>query len=290
MKKITLLFILLSNFALFAQQYEIQIRLVDAEVGYPTGDPIGDDYDSVSNDPGLNAIFQTYNATHYYPNGSGVPDWNDRTHHVTCNGCDINGFEQALDNYPSVIERTDQTPPGTLSNGIYSVLVDVENGYNTGNTTSGGIVITNNNVLNAIFVDYTVLYYEQAFPDSQNPDLLKVFELGCDCQVSELMPILNAETDIIDHTTQLSYAILNTMDSEKQVFAFYPNPVGDRMTINSSEKIISYEIINPLGQSIYTGNSEISINNLLPSLAQGTYLLKVDTDSGKTQTLRFIKK
>lgn len=289
MKKITLIFILFYNLTLFGQEYEIQIRLVDGEIGYPIG---GNYYEPISNDAGLNNIFDTYGATAYIssPGSNGVPEWSDRTHHVQCNGCDINQFEQALDNYNAVVERADQTEPGTQSNGLFILLLDLDNGNTTGNTTPEGIVITNNNVLNSIFVDYTVLHFEQAYPSSQNPDVLRAFFLGCDCMAVDLKPILEAETGIIEAAEQMDYVVLDIADVESLDFQFYPNPVEDNIVINSSEKIGSYEIINLFGQSIFKGASSESINEYLPSISVGTYLLKVMTDSGKQQTLRFIKK
>lgn len=289
MKKITFLLILFCNIAVFAQEYQIQLRLVDAEVGYPTGDPL-DDHPAISNDSGLNTIFDTYGADHYFPGTNPIPDWEDRTHFVICFGCDINQLEQALDNYPSVIEHTVQNEPGYIANALYVQLVNLENGNNTGNTDPQGIVITNNATLNTIFVDYTVLYFEQAFPSSQNPELLKVFQLGCDCAAIDLKPVLDAETAIIDGTERQGYAILGTEDLQKIYFGIYPNPVGDNLVIDSSEKIQSYEIIGILGQSIFKGASEENVNEILPSLVAGNYFLKIVTDSGKTQTLRFVKK
>lgn len=278
---------------MLAQQgYQIQLRLVDANVGYPIGDPLGNGYDAVSNDPGLNAIFDTYGADAYYP-GYGmveIPIWEGRIHFVTCNSCDINALEQALDNYPSVIEHTVQNEIGYIANALYVELVDLSNGNNTGNTTPEGIIITNNSTLNSIFIDNTVLYFEQAFPSSQNPVLLKVFNLVCDCSAIDLQPILQAETDIIENTERLGYVILGVEDVQKIDFKIYPNPVEDTLMIDSSEKINSYEIIGMLGQSLFKGIYEENINSVVPSLKTGTYILKLVTDSGKTQMLRFVKK
>lgn len=289
MKKITLLIILFGSIAAFSQEYQIQLRLVDAEVGYPTGDPL-DNYPAISNDNGLNAILNTYGADHYYPGYNPVPDWEFRTHFVTCVGCDINQLEQALDNYSSVIEHTVQNEPGLIANSLYVKLVDLNNGNNTGNTTPEGIVITNNAVLNAIFVDYTVLYFEQAFPNFQDPELRKIFQLGCDCSAADLKPILDAETTIIEYTERQGYAILGTEDLKDMDFKIYPNPVGDKVVIDSSEKITSYEIYNTLGQSIFKATSEENLNAFLPSLSSGMYLFNLVTESGKRQNLRFLKK
>lgn len=152
MKINILLLLLFASFGTLAQEYQIQLRLVDANVGYPTGDP-WNNQPAVSNDSGLNAIFDTYGADNYYWGTNPVPEWEGRTHFVTCYGCDINQLEQALDNYSSVIEHTVQNEPGYIANALYVKLVSLENGYNTGNTTPEGIVMTNNTTINSIFID-----------------------------------------------------------------------------------------------------------------------------------------
>lgn len=106
----------------------------------------------------------------------------------------------------------------------------------------------------------------------------------------DLQPILEAETEVVENTERQGYAILGIEDLESPNFQFYPNPVEDNIVINSSEKIRSYEIITAIGQSVFKGNSSDNINQYLPSLPTGTYLLRVMTDSGKQQTFRFIKK
>ncbi|AFL82032.1 hypothetical protein Aeqsu_2577 [Aequorivita sublithincola DSM 14238] len=285
MKKITLFVLLFANFALFAQKYQIQLRLVDGNIGYPTGNS-----NAPSNDPSLNAIFGTYGITGYLGGTNPVPDWEFRTHFVLCTGCDINALKQALDNYSTVVENTVQNEPGYIANALYVKLIDLDNGYNTGDVTPEGIVITNNSVLNTIFVDHTVLYFEPAFPGIQNPELKKVFQLGCDCMAVDLGPVLEAEPEIIEDTERQGYAVLAVADSEKLDFQFYPNPVENAIIIDSSERITSFEIINPLGQSIFKGNSNANINSFLPSLSIGNYLLKVATVSGKIQIVRFMKK
>jgi len=106
----------------------------------------------------------------------------------------------------------------------------------------------------------------------------------------DLRPVLEAETGIIEGAEQMSYAVLDIADVESLDFQFYPNPVEDNIVINSSEKIGSFEIITTIGQSVFKGNSLDKINQYLPSLPTGSYLLRVMTDSGKEQTIRFIKK
>ena len=124
--------------------------MVDENIGYPTGDPIPG-YDAVSSDPGLNDIFEAYQATAYYPGYNYIPQWDNRTHFILCDGCDINAFEQALIDYSSVVENTIQCQPYTM-NALYVKLITLNNGTNTGNTTPDGVVITDNDDLNRIYI------------------------------------------------------------------------------------------------------------------------------------------
>ena len=164
MKKLVFFAIMLVQFVVMAQVYQLEIRLVDANVGYPTGD-WSNGYPATSNDSGLNTIFTTYNATGYIPGGGQtyIPQYIDRTHFVKCDGCDINAFEQDLVNYSAVVENINHCEVDTV-NALYTVLVNLNNGTNTGMTTPDGIVITNNAALNLIFEDFKVMYYEIAFP------------------------------------------------------------------------------------------------------------------------------
>ncbi len=283
MAKFTFLLLFCCSFTVFSQEYQIQLRLVDSQVGYPTGDPIDDDYSAVSNDEGLNAIFQNYSATHYYPGDDFIPEWQNRTHFVLCDGCDINQFEQDLLNYDAVIAGTFQSEPYLMANNLYVKLLDANNGNPTGDTTSEGNVITTNAAMNTLFETHNVVYFENSYAETY-------YHLGCNCIATDLYNELNSLADVIENVDFAGYVVLNTPSYEALDFKLYPNPVGDNISINSSEKINSYEIISPLGQSLIKGNSEAGINEYLPSLSTGTYFLKVNTDAGKTQILRFIKK
>jgi hypothetical protein len=287
MKKIIFFIVLMSGLLSFGQEYQIEIRLVDENIGYPTGDPIPG-YDAVSNDSGLNDIFETYQATAYYPGYNYIPQWDNRTHFILCDGCDINAFEQALTDYSSVVENTIQCEPYRM-NALYVKLITLNNGTNTGTTTPDGVVITDNAELNVIFEDFGVLYYEQSFPSI--PSLERVFTTACDCNASELKLILELETDTIELVDgPLGYAILDVEENQKLDFSFYPNPFDDTIIINSSEDIASFELVNMLGQSMFKVATEEQLNFHTSSVSQGNYFLRVITTSGATDTFRLVKK
>ena len=291
MKKLVLFIVLMSSLISFGQEYQIEIRLVDEAIGYPTGDPIPG-YDAVSNDDGLNDIFQAYQATAYYPayGQTYIPQWENRTHFVLCDGCDINAFEQALIDYSTVVENTIQCQPYTV-NALYVELITLNNGTNTGNTTPDGVVITDNDDLNGIFEDFDVLYYEPGFPSSTDPNLQRTYVAACDCDASQLKPVLELETETIDNVFgPLNYVVLDIEDTKKLDFSFYPNPVDDTIVINSSEDIASFELVNILGQSIFKVASEEELNLHIYSLTAGNYFLRVITNTGATDTFRLLKK
>lgn len=65
----------------------------------------------------------------------------------------------------------------------------------------------------------------------------------------------------------------------------YPNPVQNELNIAVDHTITNVEIINTIGQVVYSGN-ESNIN--VESLKAGTYLVRVQTTNG-TAVSRFIK-
>lgn len=68
--------------------------------------------------------------------------------------------------------------------------------------------------------------------------------------------------------------------------ALYPNPNKGSFTVKSDKALIAdIEVLNGLGQKVYAtkvaNKKEIDIS--LPSLANGVYLIKIDTDAGMAQ-------
>ena len=76
--------------------------------------------------------------------------------------------------------------------------------------------------------------------------------------------------------------LLNTKNIQDSV-NIYPNPTESIINIESSEIINSIELLNPLGKvllekEVNTYNYQINLN----PLPQGTYFIKVITNSGQT--------
>ena len=60
----------------------------------------------------------------------------------------------------------------------------------------------------------------------------------------------------------------------------YPNPARNEFSIKSSEAIENIEILNMMGQVLYTNNSNFDLVQI--SLPAGVYLVKIQTVDGKT--------
>ena len=83
-----------------------------------------------------------------------------------------------------------------------------------------------------------------------------------------------------------------SFDLKNQITA-YPNPTNGILNINSENSLIKEaSVFDLLGRKVY--NSKFSaLNNVsldLKSLQTGAYVLKVTTDSGKTETVKIMKK
>ena len=72
------------------------------------------------------------------------------------------------------------------------------------------------------------------------------------------------------------------------VLGIYPNPVDDKLYLNTTENVKEVSIYNILGVIVYQDNdfsdSSIDVNNL----SEGVYIIRVTTDNGRV-TKRFIK-
>jgi PKD repeat protein len=72
-------------------------------------------------------------------------------------------------------------------------------------------------------------------------------------------------------------------------FSLYPNPANEAIYFTGASSRYNYVIMNIVGSTVKSGistNSSIEVG----SLAQGTYIIQLTDDNGKTGTKRFIKK
>src|SRR5690554_1879256 len=78
---------------------------------------------------------------------------------------------------------------------------------------------------------------------------------------------------------------------EKQTLKLYPNPTSGLVHIEATQELQSYEVYNLLGQRLLSGNVNVNgnININLQELSQGTYIVKVRTQSGEVMTSKVVK-
>ncbi len=94
-------------------------------------------------------------------------------------------------------------------------------------------------------------------------------------------PFLQKETNSIISVTVIPQGTLGINTNEKPQIKIYPNPTSNNLTIetNSNTKQ-NIEIVNLLGQSLYTSY----INNIttidVSAFAKGVYIIKLNTDMG----------
>lgn len=73
-------------------------------------------------------------------------------------------------------------------------------------------------------------------------------------------------------------------------FRLYPNPANEQITVELSDVSSTYqlEIFDVLGKKVYASEIQKTGNIDVSALAQGTYLLKLNSEN-KTNVVRFVK-
>lgn len=90
-----------------------------------------------------------------------------------------------------------------------------------------------------------------------------------------------------DYTINVNTEIAATDGFAKNTMSIYPNPTGGIVNIQAHEKIEVAEVFNSLGQQVFkSNNSQLNLSQL----QNGIYLLRVQTNGGKSQTFKVIKK
>ena len=85
---------------------------------------------------------------------------------------------------------------------------------------------------------------------------------------------INAEVSVADHTTS--------------TFSIYPNPATTVLNVNA-EGYNTLEIVNLLGQTVYTANATSNMQINVSNLNNGVYFVRMNGENG-TATQKFIKK
>jgi len=182
------------------------------------------------------------------------------------------------------------TPPwNTGGNGFKKVLFDSSIFINSNKFYA---VITSREVNSPPFYFSTNILEFTLFPDSctttENPKwfMNNKWDEIIDPNIHE-PPAAITIFPILDTLTYQGINELSNVNSDVDI-SIYPNPAENEITFSSSVEIKKIEILNLLGQIIYTKdmkstNTKINISNL----AKGNYIAKIYTDNG-VATKKFI--
>lgn len=84
---------------------------------------------------------------------------------------------------------------------------------------------------------------------------------------------------------------LGTEEFVTNTIKLYPNPVINLVTISSTEIMTKIEVVNMLGQLVFSDKiNEIETNVDMSRYASGTYLIRVSAGNDKVKTFKVIKK
>ena len=98
----------------------------------------------------------------------------------------------------------------------------------------------------------------------------------CESELSEPLSF------VVEPTTSIK-------ENYNDKFAVYPNPVNDRLFIDTDEAIDEVSVYNILGVSVYSTKSLTGNGISVADLTKGIYFVKIKTDKGEA-VKRFIKK
>lgn len=292
MRKITTLsFLLFSIASLHCQIHEIHLLLRDSNVGASSYE-WPDTFSNVSNDDGLNQIFQNHNVVVYLDPYSFQSEELQGIHNiVTCDGCDPQLLVQELNAYSEVVRFAVNSSEDIYVPKSLSVrLVDSNIGIYS--NTENDVVITNDSGLNQLFLDFSVnLYVAPNGGVTPGGGVVNdYYELICDCDVEALRAELIQYSSVISQANRLDWTILlNTDEFKNNSLKIYPNPFKTKVNFESSVQLTSIELFDILGKRIYNSSDVSSFENYSETLKSGVYILKLVDQNKNTLTKKLIK-
>lgn len=289
MKKL-LLFLLVFNFG-FSQDSDVEIRLVNANVGTPLTMNYGTlNVSYTSNDQGLNNILNAYGATQYILKSGGHPYQPYQGRIVSIPGVFPAQFLIDLQAYSSVIESARISNTHSFSDALLTTILNDGIGIPTG--TIGNIVQTNDSGLNQIFQDYNVFYFAKMCPNCSTAELLRVYDIVCNCNNNLLKIALDNYSAII--ATSSTYitpaAYLGSKQFDKYKTSISPNPFTTNFNIQTEEVIFNYSLIDISGKQLINTTSKNELDNLSSQLNSGVYFLYIQFENGQKENYKLIKK
>jgi hypothetical protein len=105
------------------------------------------------------------------------------------------------------------------------------------------------------------------------------------CPGSYTVQVTDANGCIATTTTTI-YFITSVLDANNNAFSAFPNPFMDKITIENQKGTESFELINAIGQIVWSGKN-IEQHNF-SDLTKGVYMMRV-LDGNSTQIFKLIK-
>jgi hypothetical protein len=286
MKKILLL-LLISNLIL-AQQPDVEIRLVNANVGTSIiyNQNQVNEY-TASNDAGINTILNSYGVRSYIIKG-GHPYQPYSGRIISIAGVFPQQFVNDLSAYTSVIESARISDKSYFSDALNLKLVNLNIGTPIG--YNGNIVVTNNTSLNQIFQNNNVFYFAQLYPTSTSNVNLRSYTAVCNCNANSLKADLNNLISVIESTDNVGAAYLSNNQFEKSKTTISPNPFLNIFSIETEEVISKYIIFDSTGKQIVSTSNKYELDNQVSKLQTGFYILNLNFENGKASNYKLVKK
>jgi hypothetical protein len=287
MKRLVL-FLLFSSLGF--SQPSIDIRLVNSNVGMPLynwslGYPTAM---NTSNDAGLNTIFSTYGVTSYEDNNiHPYPPYQQKTKIVF--GTFPTQFITDLLTYSSVIESVKIASGYEFTDAVLLQLIDLNIGMPTG--FNGNIVVTNDTGLNAIFQNFSVFYYTQAYPSASSNNLLRYYNVVCDCDKNFLKIALDNYATVIQSAQSIGGGVmLSNPTFTTSSVTIYPNPFTNNFNIDTTEAISNFSLFDGTGKQIVNTTSKTELDSKSQQLNAGFYILNLTFDNGQIANYKLVKK
>lgn len=270
----------------FAQN-GVEVRLVNES--YCGTIPNGTMYNTTeSSDPILNSIIQPYGVSLYFIKG-GHPyfPYSSRIMQINIgNTANINQLVSDLQAYSSVVEYAAVADQYFFSDALVLELSTVNIGIPTGITSN--IITTNDTGLNQIFQNNNVFYYSLLYP-SASGNLLKYYNVVCNCNISILKSQLESYTSVINSTEVAGAGYLANDKFQKSKTSISPNPFSTNFNIQTEETISNYSLIDISGKQLITTTSKNELDNLSSQLHSGIYFLKLQFENGESGNFKLLK-
>lgn len=232
------------------------------------------------NDVGLQAIFTNYSITVPEVGSYGCSPENQNYNAVELYGISSStnpAFTQDLENYDEGVIAIDYLPG--VPNQVFYTLVN--NSVGSFQNITNGIVTTNNDALNQIFIDFDVFGITEFSQQNQ---------ISCNCNEVQLANALNNLPSIIQSAfSSCSVGYLDNESFSKNKTEIYPNPFSTILNIETSENVNVYNVYDSLGKKIIETSIKDDLKSKLTQVNSGIYYLSLSFEDGRIENTKIIK-